>query len=171
MSIRSNGARGAGGNRLFGKLQPLGTSIADLLDRLAAIVEGTSPIHDTSDSATLSRLMDLVGAVPATLLGLTLKAANVTPFTGPTIANTAVSNVPGPTDPIYFAGARLLRVTGLGPLVGRMNLFHIVASYNGAPRSGRPPTGARYPNPVTRPIARRPRFRSSSAPPAIDLDQ
>jgi diacylglycerol O-acyltransferase len=136
MSIRSNGARGAGGNRLFGKLQPLGTSIADLLDRLAAIVEETSPIRDTSDSATLSRLMDLVGAVPATLLGLTVKAANVTPFTGPTIATTTVSNVPGPTDPIYFAGARLLRVTGLGSLIGRVNLFHIVASYRGAPRSG-----------------------------------
>ena len=39
--------------------------------------------------------------------------------------------MPGPTDPIFFAGARLLRVTGLGPLIGGMNLFHIVASYHG----------------------------------------
>ena len=37
----------------------------------------------------------------------------------------------GPTEPIYFAGARLQRVTGLGPLIGGMNLFHVVASYNG----------------------------------------
>jgi diacylglycerol O-acyltransferase len=42
-----------------------------------------------------------------------------------------VSNVPGPTEPIYFAGARLELVTGLGPLIGGMNLFHVVASYNG----------------------------------------
>lgn len=132
------------GNRLFGTLQPLGTSIADLFDRLAAIVEETSPIRDTSDSATLSRLMDLVGAVPATLLGLTVKAANVTPFTGPTIANTTVSNVPGPTDPIYFAGARLLCVTGLGPRIGRMNPFHIVGELPPSPSIGRPPAGARY---------------------------
>jgi diacylglycerol O-acyltransferase / wax synthase len=130
MSIRSNNERGAGGNRLFGKLQPLGTSIADPLERLAAIVEETSPSRDTADSATNSRLMDLVGTVPTTLLGLTVKAANAIPFTGPTIANTTVSNVRGPTEPIYFAGARLLRVTGLGPLIGGMNLFHIVASYN-----------------------------------------
>ena len=39
--------------------------------------------------------------------------------------------MPGPADPIFFAGARLLRVSGLGPLIGGMNLFHIVASYNG----------------------------------------
>jgi diacylglycerol O-acyltransferase / wax synthase len=72
-----------------------------------------------------------VGTVPTTLIGLTVKAASAVPFSGPAIANTTVSNVPGPTDPIYFAGARLLRVTGLGPLIGGMNLFHIVASYNG----------------------------------------
>ena len=75
--------------------------------------------------------MELVGTVPTTLLGLTVKAASAVPFSGPTIANTTVSNVPGPADPIFFAGARLVRVTGLGPLIGGMNLFHIVASYNG----------------------------------------
>ena len=75
--------------------------------------------------------MELVGTVPTTLLGLTVKAASAVPFSAPAVANTTVSNVPGPTDPIFFAGARLLRVTGLGPLIGGMNLFHIVASYNG----------------------------------------
>ncbi len=131
MSIRSSGESGTGGNRLFGRLQALGTTIADPLERLATIVEETSAFRDTSDSSSSSRLMELVGTVPTTLLGLTVKAASAVPFSGPTIANTTVSNVPGPADPIFFAGARLLRVTGLGPLIGGMNLFHIVASYNG----------------------------------------
>ena len=71
------------------------------------------------------------GVVPTTLLGLTVKAASALPFSGPTVASTTVSNVPGPAEPIYFAGAHLARVTGLGPLIGGMNLFHVVASYNG----------------------------------------
>ena len=41
------------------------------------------------------------------------------------------SNVPGPTEPIFFSGARLVRVAGLGPLLGGLNLIHVVASYNG----------------------------------------
>ena len=131
MSIRSSSESGTGGNRLFGRLQALGTTIADPLERLAAIVDETSAFRDTSDSSSGTRLMELVGTVPTTLMGLTVKAASAVPFSGPTIANTTVSNVPGPTDPIFFAGARLLRVTGLGPLIGGMNLFHIVASYHG----------------------------------------
>jgi len=75
--------------------------------------------------------MELVGTVPTTLMGRAVKAASAVLVSGPTIANTTVSNVPGPTDPIFFAGARLLRVTGLGALIGGMNLFHIVASYHG----------------------------------------
>ncbi|WP_319453952.1 MULTISPECIES: wax ester/triacylglycerol synthase family O-acyltransferase [unclassified Mycobacterium] len=130
MSIRSDDERGGGGNRLFGKLQPLGTSIADPLERLTAIVEETSQFRNAGGAGS-ARVMDLVGMVPTTLLGLTVKAASAMPFSGPTIASTTVSNVPGPTEPIYFAGARLRYVTGLGPLIGGMNLFHVVVSYNG----------------------------------------
>jgi WS/DGAT/MGAT family acyltransferase len=130
-SIRSTDERGAGGNRLFGRLHMLGTAIADPLKRLTAIAEQASGYRDNADSEGTSRLMDLVGVVPTTLLGLTVKAASALPFSGPTVATTTVSNVPGPAEPIYFAGARLARVTGLGPLIGGMNLFHVVASYNG----------------------------------------
>ncbi len=45
-SIRSTNERGAGGNRLFGRLHPLGTTIADPLERLATIVDETSAFRD-----------------------------------------------------------------------------------------------------------------------------
>lgn len=147
-SIRSGDERGAGGNRLFGRLHPLGTSIADPLARLAAIVEETSAYRENTDTESNARLMELVGVVPTTLLGLTVKAATVMPFSAPAVATTTVSNVPGPTFPIYFAGARLQRVTGLGPLIGGMNLFHVVASYDGTVSIGATADRSALPDPA-----------------------
>ncbi|HET6736438.1 wax ester/triacylglycerol synthase family O-acyltransferase [Mycobacterium sp.] len=135
-SIRASGEHGGGGNRLFGRLQSLETNVANPYERLVSIVEESAAFRDNSDSSTGPRIMELAGLVPTTLLGLTVKAATAMPFSGPTIANTTVSNVPGPTEPIYFAGARLVRVTGLGPLIGGMNLFHVIASYNGTVSMG-----------------------------------
>lgn len=147
-SIRSTEERGTGGNRLFGRLHPLGTSIADPMERLAAIVEETSVFRDNSDPEGSSRLMELVGVVPTALLGLTVKAATAMPFSAPVVAATTVSNVPGPTEPIYFAGARLCLVTGLGPLIAGMNLFHVVASYNGTISIGATADRSTLPDPA-----------------------
>ena len=131
MSLREAGDKTSKGNAVFGRLQSLGTDIADPLERLAAIAAGTSASRTGGDKSTGSQLLELIGTVPTSLLGITAKAASVLPFSGPTVANTTVTNVPGPTEPIFFSGARLVRVAGLGPLVGGLNLIHVVASYNG----------------------------------------
>jgi hypothetical protein len=135
-SIRDSSQQGQGGNRLFGRLQSLETDSSDPRERLATIVAESAAFREKSDTAGDARLMELVGLVPTALLGLTVKAASAMPFSGPSVANTTVSNVPGPADPIYFAGARLVRVTGLGPLIAGMNLFHVIASYNGTVSMG-----------------------------------
>ena len=131
ISIRDAGNKGSGGNMLSGRLQSLGTDIADPLQRLTKIAEETAPSREGSNQSTTTQLLELVGTVPTALLGMTAKAARVLPFSGPTLANTTVTNVPGPTEPIFFSGARLVRVAGLGPLVAGLNLIHVVASYNG----------------------------------------
>ncbi|WP_068277409.1 WS/DGAT/MGAT family O-acyltransferase [Aldersonia kunmingensis] len=131
ISLRGAADKGSGGNMLFGRLQQLGTTTEDPLDRLASIAAETAAFRATSDKSETTELLDLVGTVPTVLLGATVKAASVLPFSGPTIANTTVSNVRGPDEPMYFHGARLVRATGLGPLVGGLNLFHVVTSYNG----------------------------------------
>ena len=130
MSMRKAGDASSNGNVLFGRLQTLGTDVADPLKRLEAIAESTAASRSGSDS-TRTQLLELIGTVPTSLLGMTAKAASALPFSGPTIANTTVTNVPGPTEPLFFSGARLVRVAGLGPLVAGLNLIHVVASYNG----------------------------------------
>jgi diacylglycerol O-acyltransferase / wax synthase len=149
ISLRDTGDTGSGGNMLFGRLQQLETTTADPLDRLAIIAEATAAFRATSDRSTNTQLLDLVGTVPTALLGATVKAASVLPFSAPTIANTTVTNVRGPNEPLYFHGARLLRVTGLGPLIGGLNLFHVVASYNGTFSIGATADRNALPDPAT----------------------
>ena len=131
MSLRDAGDETSQGNALFGRLQTLGTDIADPLERLAAIAASTAGSRSESGQSTRTQLVDLIGTVPTSLLGMTAKAASALPFSGPTVANTTVTNVPGPPEPIFFSGARLVRVAGLGPLIAGLNLIHVVASYNG----------------------------------------
>ena len=131
ISLRGADDRGTGGNMLFGRLQPLETTIADPLERLATIAHATAEFRAMADTSSNIRVMKLVGTVPTALLGVAVKAATALPFSGPTVANTTVTNVLGPPTPMFFNGAKLVRVTGLGPLIGGLNLFHVVASYNG----------------------------------------
>lgn len=131
ISLRDAADSGSNGNMLFGRLQTLGTDIADPLERLASIAEATAQSRTESEQSTRTQVLELVATLPTALLGVTAKAASVLPFSGPTVANTTVTNVPGPTVPIFFHGARLLRAAGLGPLIGGLNLCHVVASYDG----------------------------------------
>jgi diacylglycerol O-acyltransferase / wax synthase len=131
MSLRDAGDTTSKGNALSGRLQSLGTDIADPIERLATIAESTGRSRAESDQTTTTQMLELIGTVPTSLLGVTAKAASALPLSAPTVANTAVTNVPGPTQPIFFSGAQLVRAAGLGPLIGGMNLIHVVASYNG----------------------------------------
>jgi diacylglycerol O-acyltransferase len=131
ISLRDSDDKSGKGNMVFGRLQSLGTDIADPIERLSSIAASTAGGRSGSDQSTGTQLLDLIGTVPTSLLGITAKAASVLPLSGPTVANTTVTNVPGPTEPIFFSGARLVRAAGLGPLVAGLNLIHVVASYNG----------------------------------------
>ena len=148
-SLREAGDKTSHGNALFGRLHKLGTDIADPLERLAAIAKATAASRSGSDQSTTTQLLELVGTVPTSLLGVTAKAASVLPFSGPTVANTTVTNVPGPTEPLFFSGARLVRAAGLGPLVGGLNLIHVVASYNGTLSIGATADRDALPDPAT----------------------
>src|SRR4029077_8068915 len=44
-------------------------------------------------------------------------------------ANCVVTNVPGPREPLYFAGAKLVTMIGMGPIGDGLGLMHPVTSY------------------------------------------
>ena len=104
MSLRQADESHGMGTQLFGRLQSLGTDIADPLVRLATIAESTAGSRSESDQSTRTQLIELVGTVPTSLLGVAAKAASVFPFSGPNLANTTVTNVPGRASRSISAG-------------------------------------------------------------------
>ena len=130
VSVRTEEQRGTGGNRVSMMIAPMGTHLSDPLDRLRYA-------HDAMLAAK-----DQHGALPADLL------SDVTQFAMPALAgqaarvaarlrlvewlspfNLIVSNVPGPSRPLYYAGALLLAYYPLSAITDGQGLNITVMSY------------------------------------------
>jgi len=111
---------------------PLCTDIDDPVRRLQAIVDGSGEAKEFTNilgADTLTRIPLNIPAffarslMPSLMsLGMRLDAVAF---------NTIVSNVPGIQQPLYFCGAQMVSVYGMGPIIDQAGLFHAVFSYDG----------------------------------------
>jgi hypothetical protein len=108
---------------------PLHTDVEDPLARLAAIAASTKASKQAQQGVSGAAMQDLAQAVPGALVGAGMKALGALPFSGPVMAHTGVTNVPGSREPIYLAGARGEWFTGCAPLWDGLTLMHSVGSY------------------------------------------
>lgn len=119
------------GNRLSAMLVSLGTSIADPIERLGVVAEGSRLAKEQAQ--VLSE--QVIGgwaqlAFPALSSRLARLAGNLRLFDHlPPLFNVVVSNVPGPPEPLWCAGSRLVAVYPVGPLVEGVGLNITVMSY------------------------------------------
>jgi WS/DGAT/MGAT family acyltransferase len=111
---------------------PLRTDVEDPLQRLQAVVEGSrraKAFTETLGADTLTVIpMNLPAVLARSLLPPLMSLAvkiDVVSF------NTMVSNVAGIQQPLYFCGARMVSMYGMGPIIDQMGLFHAVFSYDG----------------------------------------
>jgi WS/DGAT/MGAT family acyltransferase len=133
ISIRSADEKGALGNRVSAMTLPMPTNVADPLERLRAVYHATTAAKETANAIPASVLTDMNEFIPYALAGLAFRnaaAAGQASAATPSI-NTVVTNVPGPQTPLYFAGARMLKTFGMGPVMDGMGLIHPVFSYDG----------------------------------------
>ncbi|MFM5884691.1 MAG: WS/DGAT domain-containing protein, partial [Novosphingobium sp.] len=131
ISVRAKDEKGDMGNQVAAMIAPLGTHIADPVERLAyvhsqtvnskAMTDAIGARNMTEMSKVSPALFMALGAQLYTRLGLANRVGP--PFT------TVVTNVPGPPVPIYSAGARLESMMGLLCLTDGMGLGHTVQSY------------------------------------------
>jgi WS/DGAT/MGAT family acyltransferase len=129
VSTRSEEQAGSGGNQISMLRTSLHTDIADPLACLAAIHKSTKASKQAQQGVSAAAMQDMAKAVPGALIGLGMRAMAALPISGPVMAHTGVTNVPGSREPIYLAGARGEWFTGCAPLWDGLTLMHSVGSY------------------------------------------
>jgi diacylglycerol O-acyltransferase len=123
VSMRRPDERGKLGNRVSSWILPLPIAEKDPLTRLAKIREETEHLKRSEAAAGIETLLSLADWLPPRVLASAVGLAS-----GP--ANTIVTNVPGPGFPLYMAGAKLLGMYPVVPLLPRTGLGVALFSYD-----------------------------------------
>jgi diacylglycerol O-acyltransferase / wax synthase len=133
ISTRTRDEAGAGGNRVTMMTATLATHEANPVKRLALVSIGMRDVKELANAVGGRTLADISNAVPGLLLGLGSRAQSrmAARNRGRIPASTAITNVPGPSEPLYFTGARVVGPYGAGPIPHGMGLIHLIGSYAG----------------------------------------
>jgi WS/DGAT/MGAT family acyltransferase len=130
INVRQERNSDSRGNQVGLMTIKLGTDIEDPLQRLRAVSESARSSKEYSAAVGAKTMMDISQGLWPQVIGAGFKIATLAARAGevPLPVHTVVSNVPGPQVPLYLAGARLHLLTGMGPLMDMMGLFHAVIS-------------------------------------------
>jgi diacylglycerol O-acyltransferase / wax synthase len=129
-SVRSQDERGVMGNRVSAMFATLATQLDDPVDRLFAardVMSGAKQVHEDIGGNTLHEWAEVAAPVLFSR-GIRLYE-RLLEGRHPPIINLIVSNVPGPSFPLYCAGARLVSLFPLGPILAGTGLNITVLSY------------------------------------------
>jgi WS/DGAT/MGAT family acyltransferase len=131
VSVRGGSEHDSLGNRLSAMFVPLASDREQPMDRLRTIAASSSSAKAQERAVGYGDLASAVSdALPPVIARAALRLGNqfgavrrLRP------GNLVVSNVPGPTFPLFFAGMRMLSVYPIGPVVDGVALNITVQSY------------------------------------------
>ena len=122
-----------GGNIVATMTVQVRSDIADPMERLLAVHEGTSQAKEYTNAIGAKAMTDYSQFIPSML---TAQAARLASRWG--LANRinpqfncVITNVPGPPVPLYTTGAKMVASYGTGPVQDGLGLFHVISSYCG----------------------------------------
>jgi WS/DGAT/MGAT family acyltransferase len=127
VSTRAPSERGTLGNQVAAWFVDLPLAERDPRRVMARIQETTARLKSSKDAMGAAVLTKVVSWSPSTLLTL---GARLMPRAYP--FNLVVTNVPGPQQPLYLLGARMLVNYGLVPLTDYLGLGIVIFSYDGS---------------------------------------
>ncbi|HTN79698.1 MAG TPA: wax ester/triacylglycerol synthase family O-acyltransferase [Acidimicrobiales bacterium] len=129
ISLRSAEQAKAGGNSVSAMVVPLGTQIADPLERLKFVQSSSHASKAFAEASDARSLSEMSQFIPGGLIGIGMRFSSRFVRLAPAMANTTCTNVPGAREPIYFAGAKCVSSWGAGPVVDGMGLINVITSY------------------------------------------
>ena len=133
ISVRTADQKSDMGNQVSAMVVGLGTQIEDPLERLRFVHEEATNSKAMTNAVGAKTLSEYSTMMPAALAGLGARLytdLGLVDTHAPTF-NCVVTNVPGPPVPLYFCGARMVRMAGTGPVFDGMGLINAVYSYAG----------------------------------------
>jgi len=115
VSVRRPEERGRLGNRVSSWIVALPIGEANARKRLEAIKRATKDLKTSQQALGVEMMMAVMEWTPTMLMSLGMRAAG-------SAANMIVTNVPGPQQPLYLLGARLLAIYPVVPLLENTGL-------------------------------------------------
>jgi WS/DGAT/MGAT family acyltransferase len=129
MSVRTEEERGAFGNRVSMMIVPIPTNEADALRRLERTHELLRSAKERHKALPADILTDATSFIPPAVQALASRTTmDVLSRTRPPL-NLVISNVPGPRNPLYLAGAQLQANFPVSVVVDGVGLNITVMSY------------------------------------------
>ena len=129
VSVRSAAEQGEYNNRVSAMFAELPVGIDDPIERLASVRQQMERLKRSHEAVAGDVLIGLSGFAPAMLLSLGLRTASRVPQRN---VNTVTTNVPGPQQPLYAVGRRMLECFPYVPLGGHVRVGVAIFSYDGA---------------------------------------
>jgi diacylglycerol O-acyltransferase / wax synthase len=129
VSVRRPGERGTYNNRVSAMFAELPVGIEDSRERLDAIRAQMEGLKSSKQAVAGEVLTSLSGFAPSLLLALGTRLGSRIPQRN---LNTVTTNVPGPQQPLYAVGRRLLEAIPYVPLAGTVRVGVAIFSYDGS---------------------------------------
>jgi diacylglycerol O-acyltransferase / wax synthase len=131
ISVRAEGEKGAAGNLVSAMVVNLGTHIVDPAERFAYIHKEATNSKAMTNAVGARTLTEYSQMIPSGLaaLGARLYTRLGVANAHAPVFNCVATNTPGSRVPLYFAGAKMVRMMGMGPIFDGMGLINSIYSY------------------------------------------
>ena len=128
VSVRAEDEHGTYNNKVSAMFAELPIGLEDPVERLGSLHEQMRDLKRSGQAVAAERLTALSGFAPALLLALAGRTGTRLPQNS---VNTVTTNVPGPQQPLYLAGRRMLEAFPFVPLGGHVRVGVAIFSYDG----------------------------------------